>query len=82
MTYEYEFSGLGTEEQTLTVYGPGGDEVGSVTQESFTWQGDYPDEVADTLPETTEALMALQRDDIVQRGTATAAESATEETDE
>lgn len=67
MTWTWDISGLGTTSQTLTVYDPDGNSVGSETREGWTWRGDYPDAVADLMPETLSALMALQRGDIERR---------------
>ena len=64
MTWTWDVSGLGTTEQTLTVYDPDGNSVGSETREGWTWSGDYPEAVADLMPSTLDALMALQRGNI------------------
>lgn len=67
MTWTWEITGLGTAEQTLTVYNPDDEPVGSETQEYWTWSGDYPDAVANLMPETLSALMALQRGNVERR---------------
>lgn len=67
MAWTWEITGLGTEEQTLTVYDPDGNSVGSETRDGWVWSGDYPDAVADLMPETLAALMALQRGDIERK---------------
>lgn len=67
MTWTWEITGLGTTEQTLTVYDPDGNSVGSETREGWSWSGDYPDATTNLMPETIEALMAIQRDDIERR---------------
>ena len=67
MTWTWDINGLGTTEQTLTVFNPDGESVGSETRDSWTWYGDYPDVVTDLMPETIEALMAIQRDNIERR---------------
>ena len=67
MNWTWEIEGRGTTEQTLTVYNPDGEVVGIKTRESWTWSGDYPDAVTDLVPETIEALMAIQRENIERR---------------
>lgn len=67
MTWTWDISGLGTTEQTLTVYDSDGNSVGSETREGWTWSGEYPDAVEMLMPETIEALMALRRNDIERR---------------
>lgn len=54
--------------QTLIVWNPDGEEAGTRDRESWTWRGPYPRAVADIMPETITALMALQRGDIERRG--------------
>ncbi|EMA39971.1 hypothetical protein [Halococcus hamelinensis] len=67
MTWTWGISGLGTKKQTLTVYDPDGNSVGSETREGWSWSDNYPDTVTDLMPETISALMAIQREDIERR---------------
>lgn len=43
MTWKWDISGLSTATQTLTVYDPDGNEVGSETRDGWTWSGEYPE---------------------------------------
>jgi|GEM_PF-5129123 len=64
MTWTWEVDGLGTAEQTLRVIDPNGAEQYSDTREGWSWSGDYPDEVYQTVADhdTSAAL----RGDIVR----------------
>lgn len=65
MTWTWTIEGLGTNEQTLILYNPQGDKIGSATREGWSWKaGKWPEKVADLMPTTIEALMALRRGDI------------------
>lgn len=63
-TFYWDIEGLGTSEQTLTVYDPDKNPIDSETRNGWTWKGDYPDAVADMMPMTLEALMALQQGNV------------------
>lgn len=60
-----------SEEQTLTVWNPSGEQVGSETHlssEGWSWPPDgYPSTVTDLMPSTLDALMAIQQDRIERK---------------
>lgn len=53
------------------VWHPDGAEVGRETRTGWGWSGAYPDAVVDIMPDTIEALIAVQRGDIARRGDST-----------
>lgn len=70
--WTWDIGGLDGEsaEQTLTVWNPSGEEVGSEThpsEEGWVWGGEYPDTVTDLMPSTIDALMAIQQGRIERR---------------
>lgn len=49
MTWTWRIDGLGTDSQTLVVMDDSGAEVATTTASGFSWSGDFPDFVRDTV---------------------------------
>lgn len=62
----WDIDGLGTTDQTLRLWNPQGEEVGSENRDGWSWSGDYPDVILELMPETLEGVVAIQRNRIVR----------------
>lgn len=49
MTWTWDIEGLGTKEQTLRVISPNGTETHTETQEGWSWSGERPEVVTQTV---------------------------------
>ena len=49
MTWTWDIGGLGTTEQTLTVWNPDGETVASETREAWTWSDPCPEYVEEVV---------------------------------